>query len=118
MSRLAPRAPRRSAPTAARWIIERLARSDRVEVSATANDDEIEALRAIVEGTARNTGEVFFQTLVRHLATTVGVRIRRTFTYERKSSRSITSRRSSAVRRPSWPRSIRSVGWRRPTPRC
>ncbi len=73
MSRLTPRAPRGGAPPAARRIVERLARSERVEVSATANDDEIEALRAIVEGTARNTGEVFFQSLVRHLATTVGV---------------------------------------------
>ena len=31
-------------------------------------DDEIAALRAIVEGTARSTGEVFFESLVRHLA--------------------------------------------------
>ena len=31
------------------------------------------ALRAIVEGTARDTGEVFFQSLVRHLATAIGV---------------------------------------------
>ncbi len=35
--------------------------------------DEIFALRAIVEGTARNTGEKFFESLVRHLAATIGV---------------------------------------------
>jgi hypothetical protein len=38
-----------------------------------APDEEIAALRAIVEGTARNTGEAFFQSLVRHLAEAVGV---------------------------------------------
>src|SRR5262249_60393182 len=38
-----------------------------------ADDDEIAALRAIVEGTARATGEAFFQSLVRHLAAAVGV---------------------------------------------
>jgi PAS domain S-box-containing protein len=37
------------------------------------SDEEITALRAIVEGTARNTGEEFFQALVRHLADAVGV---------------------------------------------
>ena len=36
--------------------------------ASTANDDEIAALRAIVEGTARSTGAVFFESLVRHLA--------------------------------------------------
>ena len=35
--------------------------------------DEVAALRAIVEGTARSTGEVFFQSLVRHLASAIGV---------------------------------------------
>jgi PAS domain S-box-containing protein len=35
--------------------------------------DEIVALRAIVEGTARSTGEVFFESLVRHLASAIGV---------------------------------------------
>src|SRR5262249_8443804 len=35
--------------------------------------DEIAALRAIVEGTARNTGAAFFQSLVRHLAAAIGV---------------------------------------------
>jgi len=34
--------------------------------------DELAALRAIVEGTARHTGQEFFQSLVRHLATAVG----------------------------------------------
>jgi formate hydrogenlyase transcriptional activator len=36
--------------------------------------DEVAALRAIVEGTARETGEAFFQSLVRHLAEAIGVR--------------------------------------------
>jgi PAS domain S-box-containing protein len=37
-----------------------------------ADDSEIAALRAIVEGTARNRGDRFFQSLVEHLATAVG----------------------------------------------
>ena len=45
----------------------------REEAAQAADDDEIAALRAIVEGTARDTGEVFFQSLVRHLATAIGV---------------------------------------------
>jgi PAS domain S-box-containing protein len=36
--------------------------------------DELAALRAIVEGTAHHTGQVFFQSLVRHLAAAVGTR--------------------------------------------
>src|SRR2546421_11447896 len=36
--------------------------------------DELTALRAIVEGTARHTGQEFFQSLVRHLAQAVGSR--------------------------------------------
>src|ERR671935_802280 len=35
---------------------------------------ELGALRAIVEGTARHTGQEFFQSLVRHLAAAVGTR--------------------------------------------
>jgi hypothetical protein len=37
------------------------------------SNDELAALRAIVEGTARSTGDEFFRTLVRHLATALGV---------------------------------------------
>ncbi|MDR3636927.1 MAG: sigma 54-interacting transcriptional regulator [Isosphaeraceae bacterium] len=37
------------------------------------NDDEFSALRAIVAGTARGTGEAFFQSLVGHLADAVDV---------------------------------------------
>lgn len=37
-------------------------------------DDEVAALRAILDGTARTTGQEFFQSLVRHLAQAVGVR--------------------------------------------
>src|SRR5262249_55507568 len=33
--------------------------------------DELATLRALVEGTARNTGQEFFQSLVRHLAAAV-----------------------------------------------
>src|SRR5262245_47612687 len=40
---------------------------------ANLDSEEIAALRAIVEGTARNTGAAFFQSLVRHLATAMGV---------------------------------------------
>src|SRR6201993_4670524 len=36
--------------------------------------DELGALRAIVEGTARHTGQEFFQSLVRHLALAVETR--------------------------------------------
>ncbi len=42
-------------------------------VPSTSINEEIVALRAIVEGTARSTGEVFFESLVRHLATAIGV---------------------------------------------
>jgi len=45
----------------------------REEQAPAADGDEIAALRAIVEGTARGTGEVFFQSLVRHLATAISV---------------------------------------------
>src|SRR5262245_10708169 len=36
--------------------------------------DELSALRAIVEGTAHHTGQAFFESVVRHLATAVGTR--------------------------------------------
>jgi hypothetical protein len=35
-------------------------------------EDDVAALRAIVEGTARHTGQAFFASLVRHLAAAVG----------------------------------------------
>jgi PAS domain S-box-containing protein len=38
----------------------------------TPSTDELAALRAIVEGTARHTGQEFFESLVRHLAAAVG----------------------------------------------
>jgi PAS domain S-box-containing protein len=38
------------------------------------SNDDIAALRVIVEGTAHDTGEAFLQSLVRHLATAVGTR--------------------------------------------
>jgi PAS domain S-box-containing protein len=40
----------------------------------TPSTDELVALRAIVEGTARHTGQEFFHSLVRHLAPAVGTR--------------------------------------------
>lgn len=35
------------------------------------SQEELSALRSIVEGTARHTGQEFFQSLVRHLARAV-----------------------------------------------
>src|SRR3954463_16789442 len=40
---------------------------------ATADPDDLDLLRAIVEGTAGSTGEEFFRDLVRHLASAIGV---------------------------------------------
>ncbi|HVS36843.1 MAG TPA: sigma 54-interacting transcriptional regulator [Gemmataceae bacterium] len=40
---------------------------------ATADHDDLDILRAIVEGTAGSTGEEFFQDLVRHLTSALGV---------------------------------------------
>src|SRR6516162_8064756 len=40
---------------------------------ADTSGEEIVALRAMVEGTARGTGAAFFQSLVRHLAAAVKV---------------------------------------------
>src|SRR5262249_3960175 len=40
--------------------------------SQTQSTPELDALRAIVEGTAGHTGEEFFRSLVRHLAAVVG----------------------------------------------
>jgi formate hydrogenlyase transcriptional activator len=37
-------------------------------------EDELSVLRALVQGTARGTGEAFFRSLVRHLADAVGVK--------------------------------------------
>jgi len=54
-------------------ITDELNSEDGLGVPSTSLDDEIVALRAIVEGTARSTGEVFFESLVRHLATAIGV---------------------------------------------
>src|SRR5262245_15708936 len=48
--------------------------NDTPTISDTASRDELAALRAIVEGTARHTGQEFFQSLVRHLASAVGAR--------------------------------------------
>src|SRR5713226_4726163 len=41
--------------------------------SASAARDDLRALRAVVEGTARGTGQEFFQSLVRHLAEAIDV---------------------------------------------
>src|ERR1700751_5437268 len=45
----------------------------RVSAIERAAEAEITALRTIVEGTARSTGDAFFQSLVRHLAEAMGV---------------------------------------------
>jgi PAS domain S-box-containing protein len=44
-----------------------------LEANCIRRDDEIDALRAIVEGTAGQTGEPFFQALVQHLAAAINV---------------------------------------------
>lgn len=48
--------------------------SDRAAAAGHDAADELAALRAISAGTARSTGEEFFQSLVRHLAAAVDVR--------------------------------------------
>ena len=48
--------------------------SNPITGSVSPEADDIVALRSIVEGTARSTGDDFFRTLVRHLAAVVGVR--------------------------------------------
>src|SRR5438552_4086899 len=48
--------------------------NDAPAITESPSQDELAALRAIVEGTARNTGQEFFQSLVRHLAAAVGTR--------------------------------------------
>jgi two-component system, sensor histidine kinase and response regulator len=48
------------------------ARSDNPTIPDTPSTEELTALRAIVEGTTRHTGQEFFQSLVRHLAAAVG----------------------------------------------
>jgi PAS domain S-box-containing protein len=47
--------------------------SNLVDMTPSDDDPEIAALRAIVEGTARGTGEEFFHSLVGHLASAIGV---------------------------------------------
>ncbi len=54
-------------------IREQPGEAPRDEPAPGAAGDEIAALRAIVDGTARSTGEIFFQSLVRHLAEAIGV---------------------------------------------
>jgi formate hydrogenlyase transcriptional activator len=43
------------------------------KITDSSSTDDLAALRAIIEGTAHSTGEEFFQSLVRHLATAMGV---------------------------------------------
>src|ERR1700752_1446018 len=43
------------------------------KASSAAVRDDLRALRAVVEGTARGTGQEFFQSLVRHLAEAIDV---------------------------------------------
>src|SRR3954453_10104549 len=62
-----PRARSGADPPASRLM------EDEGGLSASPIELEIDALRAIVEGTARSMGEGFFASLVRHLASTIGV---------------------------------------------
>src|SRR5262245_37935387 len=48
--------------------------NDTPTTSDTPSTAELDALRALVEGTAGHTGEEFFRSLVRHLAAAVGTR--------------------------------------------
>jgi len=64
---------RRNASGLAQPAHDSPAAANGADASARPDDNEIAALRAIVEGTARSTGEAFFQSLVRHLASTIGV---------------------------------------------
>ncbi len=52
---------------------DRFTAEDALRAPSASKDDEIVALRAIVEGTARSTGDVFFKSLVSQLASAVGV---------------------------------------------
>jgi formate hydrogenlyase transcriptional activator len=58
-------------------ILGRLGASPRAArgkgLPAAADHDDLDILRAIVEGTAGSTGEEFFQDLVRHLTSAIGV---------------------------------------------
>jgi hypothetical protein len=62
---------------AASFIRESFRANGRVESGnespAIAVPDDLNILRAIVEGTAGSTGEEYFQALVRHLASAIGV---------------------------------------------
>ncbi len=53
--------------------VGKLTVNDGVSEASTTNDDELAALRAIVEGTARSKGDVFFKSLVSQLASALGV---------------------------------------------
>ena len=44
-----------------------------LKITDSPSTNDLAALRAIIEGTAHSTGEEFFQSLVRHLATAMGV---------------------------------------------
>ncbi len=63
------------------YVAERLKESSRAARAngspAAVDHDDLDILRAIVEGTAGSTGEEFFQDLVRHLTSAIGVPYRR-----------------------------------------
>ena len=54
-------------------VADWVTRDDELNEAKRVNTDEIVALREIVEGTARSTGVVFFESLVKHLASAAGV---------------------------------------------
>lgn len=55
------------------WLLEDV-RVNETGTVGQPDSDEIAALRALVEGTARGTGQEFFASLVTHLARAVGTR--------------------------------------------
>src|SRR5262249_7625313 len=63
-------------PNSARSLLQgprEAAAGARESSAASALDDDLRALHAVVEGTARGTGKEFFQSLVRHLAEAIDV---------------------------------------------
>ena len=65
--------PERTEPSPSDPNVARPLLADSDGSSAAAVRDDLSALREIVEGTARGTGEEFFQSLVRHLARAIDV---------------------------------------------
>jgi PAS domain S-box-containing protein len=65
--------PVRAKPLIPNLAAARLPAGEREGLAPRAVQDDLRALRAVVEGTARGTGQEFFQLLVRHLADAIDV---------------------------------------------